>query len=56
MNHHKFALRMLGIFAGLASVLFSLEAVWDFYHALHPITGKPLTLDDLHVSATMVRA
>ncbi len=56
MDHHKFALRMLAILTGLTVVLFSLEAVWDFNHALHPVTGKPLTLDDIHVSAAMARA
>ena len=56
MDHNKFALRMLMVLTGLAVVFFTLEAVWDFSHALNPATGKPLTLDDLHVSAAMARA
>lgn len=56
MDHHKFALRMLMVLTGLAVVLFSLEAIWDFNHALNPVTGKPLTMEDIHVSAAMARA
>lgn len=56
MDHHKFALRMLMVLMGLALVLFSIEAIWDFKHAVHPVTGRPLTLEDIHVSAAMARA
>lgn len=56
MDHHKFALRMLMVLATLAIVLFSVEAIWDFMHAVHPVTGKPLTLDDIYVSSAMARA
>lgn len=56
MDHQKFALRILGVMFLLALVGFTLEAAWDFSHALDPVTGKPLQWSQLHLTPNMVRA
>ncbi|MGH8631162.1 MAG: DUF2254 family protein, partial [Burkholderiales bacterium] len=55
MDDRKFALRLLVILFSLAFLAFWAEAAWDFFRALHPATGQPLKLGDLHATPVMVR-
>lgn len=56
MHHQKFALRLLVVIFSIALVAFAAETIWDFMHAVDPVTGAKLTLADLEVTPEMVRA
>lgn len=56
MDLQKFALRLVLALVAVSLLGFWLEALWEFARAVHPDTGRPLTLADLQVDANMVRA
>lgn len=55
MDHRKFSLKLLIILFSVALLAFWAEAAWEFSRAVHPETGAALTLEDLEVTAAMVR-
>lgn len=56
MEHQKFALRLLVILFSVAIIVFMGETAWEFLRAVDPDTGAPLTLSQLQVTPTMMRA
>lgn len=55
MDHLKFSLKLLVALFTIALLGFWGEAAWEFARAVHPLTGAALSLQDLEVTAAMVR-
>ena len=56
MEHVAFARRLLAVLFLITIVVFSIEAAWDFAHAIDPATGLRPNLWDLRATPTMVRS